>query len=164
MSRKRGRNASRNGLFDELSFSCLLESAGYAESRSKSPTIAGTYSMQAPFSHPWKLRGRADFCIRTFDQRLVLVQNKNQDVNGTADEKIPFQFDIARWTWPDFRFDEFWLVLGGHYWRTDGGKLRVDAFRMKSKETEALLNFRARFLVYLSPSKELAMQIRETSE
>ena len=154
MAKKRGRNASLNGAYNEESFIGLLECAGYHYTKKHIPDVK-EYNQQSWFSHPWGKRGQSDCMLQTSGGKIVLVQNKNQNVSGTVDEKIPFQFDIARWTLFDIKFDEFWLVLGGTYWRTDSGKLRIAAYKRKGVESDGMTQGRMISRVLLQPSKEL---------
>lgn len=145
MSAKRGRNASNSGKYNEESFCSYLDMAGLA------------YETQVKFVHPWKKDGRADVLIK--GRKLVLVQNKNQNTNGTCDEKIPFQFDLARWSHHELKFEEFWLVLGGRYWGTEQGKLRILAYIRKAQELEAFMMGRVVSKVLIQPSKQLTTEI-----
>lgn len=147
MPKSRGRNAGDAGRYNEDSFTSYLDLAGLP------------YQTQVKFMHPWKKDGRADVLIMTTPR--ILVQNKNQNVSGTCDEKIPFQFDIARWSHAELVFGEFWLVLGGRYWSTEGGQLRVNAYCMKAKEFEALMMNRVTAKVLLQPSKSLTLEINK---
>ena len=150
MPKTRGRNASRNGAYNESSFSAMLECAGV------------DYDPQFCFSHPWGKRGFSDVMIHTADSRKIIVQNKNQNVSGTCDEKIPFQFDIARWMLGEVLFHEFWLVLGGTYWTTCAGEMRVKAYNRKADEFRMFCP-QTKAKVLLQPSKELIEEIRRCS-
>lgn len=159
MSKKRGRNASVNGRYNEDTFVGLLECAGYTLTRKKVPEV-WEYNQQSGFVHPWGKKGQSDCMLMTPCGKIAVVQNKNQNVSGTVDEKIPFQFDIARWSLFDLKFDEFWLVLGGTYWRTAAGQLRVDAYIRKGTETDAMTQGRMKSRVLLQPSSMLVKHIR----
>lgn len=150
MPKSRGRNASRNGAYNEQSFTSLLDCAGVQ------------YDSQFLFKHPWGKKGYSDVLITSRDSRIIVVQNKNQNVSGTCDEKIPFQFDIARWMLGEFLFHEFWMVLGGTYWSTTQGTLRVEAYERKAAEFRMFCP-QTKAYVFMQPSPELTLAIRGCS-
>ena len=158
MPKKRGRNASRNGKHNEELFAAFLDVGGY-ELVDNDPSV-GQYTRQSLFSHPWGKKGKQDAFLVTWTGKRVLVQNKNQNGSGTTDEKLPFQFDIARWTLFDLHFDEFWLVLGGTWWRTKKGQQVVSACKRKGSETDAQTMGRMVSRVLLHPSSELTSLVK----
>lgn len=158
MVKARGRRASKSGRHNEDLFACLLDAAGY-EYVEDNP-VAGQYCRQSKFSHPWGKRGKQDAFLVTHYGVRVLVQNKNQNGSGTVDEKLPFQFDIARWTLYDMQFDEFWLVLGGTWWREPHGERVIEALKRKAEETDAMVQGRMKSRVLIHPSSVLTKLIR----
>lgn len=118
MNRKRGRNASRSGLFGEDNFESILIAAGWAEGNPDMFSDERLYTRQYPVPHPYRessRSGRNDFMLHS-SEHGVYVQVKNQDSSGTTDEKLSFAFDIAFFALAEIRFDQFWLVLLGKWW------------------------------------------------
>jgi len=160
MGKTRGRNASLFGRHNEDTFEAKLVDCGYGESCDTHNLRTHSFTKQFPFNHPWKKRGKGDFLLRTPGDVLVLVQNKTQNKSGTTDEKIPFQFDVARWSLTELQFDEFWMVLGGVFWATPQGGVRVEAYKKKAKETDVLAMERMKSRVFLQNDKGLSFHLR----
>ena len=146
VNRTRGRRASKNGAHNEQTFLNLVEMGNIP------------FVQQFPFPHPWT-DGKGDVLLLPTSGVRIVVQNKNQNSSGTCDEKVPFQFDIARWAIPTFAFDEFWLVLGGTYWTTSQGGLRVAVYNKLAEEFN-LRNMGVTAKVFLHPSDEMLVALK----
>ncbi len=152
MGKKKGRNASTSGRHKELVLSQSLSLMKFDNVGRRSDKTPGPmeYIEQPKVPHPWKKDGFGyqDFLVMSKSGRLVLIQSKNQDVNGTADEKIPAQFFFADYAAESVRFDEFWVVLQGKWWFTNLGNKRINGY----KKIAAMVNFKSDFKICVMPT------------
>jgi hypothetical protein len=80
---------------------------------------------QYPSTHPFRRggsnrKGRNDF-MWFAEKEDISLQIKNQDSNGTTDEKLQCVFDIARRNLLFTPYNRFVLVLLGTYWESRTG-------------------------------------------
>lgn len=140
MSKKRGHRAARSGLYAERTFLGMLKLVRYNITTKRNydgSTPAALY--QYPVPHPFRPHtnktGKNDCMLETGVKR-VYCQIKNQDSNGTCDEKLAFSFDLARYALSDEPFDLYVLILLGTWWPRNPGI--IEWARRKCSEFEML--------------------------
>jgi hypothetical protein len=145
MTKSRGRQAAKSGLYGEATIESMMMLAGfpvvdYKKYDGTTPQAVRQYPCPHPYRPEKDVRAGANDFMLFSGEINAYCQVKNQNCSGTCDEKLSFAFDIARYAIHDKPFDVFALMLMGQWWPENPGiiewaKVKCSEFEMLASGT-----------------------------